>query len=236
MYNDNTWREQGNTETCENNSVTVANCARRFLLLDVKVCLHQERYGTEILIEFLFRDGTASWVRTVNGTDKYVNETSETIFLQNAEHRATGRSVAKARPRLKLALTLSPISIPVRERKWIDINPQRSRQDCFDCCDMIHQFFEKMMEQYDLTILWKNSRQHFDGTSQWPINDWISCLAKGGGPKKVFNIARTLTLPNTSCISEQFRDIEDVISLILHCKTMYCYRRTSPSTSITSGI
>ena len=33
-------------------------------VLDVKVCLHQERYRTEILIESLFRDGTASWVRT----------------------------------------------------------------------------------------------------------------------------------------------------------------------------
>ena len=26
----------------------------------------------------------------------------------------------------------------------------------------------------------------FDGTSQWSINDWTTCLAKGGGPKKRF--------------------------------------------------
>ena len=49
--------------------------------------------------------------------------------------------------------------------------------------------------------------------------------------RKGFNIARTLTLPNTSCISRQFKDIQEVISLILHCKTMYCCQRTSPSTS-----
>ena len=30
-------------------------------VLDVKVCLHQKRYGIEILIESLFRDVTASW-------------------------------------------------------------------------------------------------------------------------------------------------------------------------------
>ena len=42
------------------------------------------------------------------------------------------------------------------------------------------------MEQYDLTILWKNFKAKFDGTSQWPINDWIICLAKGGGPTKRF--------------------------------------------------
>ena len=29
MYNDIVWREQGNIEKCENNSVTVANYARR---------------------------------------------------------------------------------------------------------------------------------------------------------------------------------------------------------------
>ena len=32
MYNDIIWRELGNTEKCEMNSVTVANYARRFLL------------------------------------------------------------------------------------------------------------------------------------------------------------------------------------------------------------
>ena len=87
------------------------------MVLDVKVCLHQERYGIEILIESLFRDGTASWVRIVNGIHKYVTETSETLALENVEHRVTGKLVAKAKPRLKPVVTLSPISIPLREKK-----------------------------------------------------------------------------------------------------------------------
>ena len=45
----------------------------------------------------------------------------------------------------------------------------------------------------------------------------------------------TLTLPSTSCISEQFRNIQQVTSLILHCKTMCCCKRTSPSTSCHVG-
>ena len=49
-------------------------------VLDVKVCLHQKRYGIEIVVESLFRDRTVSWVRIVNGIDKCVSETSETIF------------------------------------------------------------------------------------------------------------------------------------------------------------
>ena len=70
-------------------------------VLDVKVCHHQDRYGIEILIESLFRDGTASWIRIVNGIDKYVTETTETVPFDSADQRATGRPVAKARPRLK---------------------------------------------------------------------------------------------------------------------------------------
>ena len=39
-------------------------------VLDIKVCRHQDRHGIEILIESLFRDGTASWVLVVNGINK----------------------------------------------------------------------------------------------------------------------------------------------------------------------
>ena len=98
-------------------------------ILDVKVCLHQKRYGIEIMVESLFRDRTLSWVRIVNGIDKYVNETSETISFEIVEHRVTGKPVAKAKPRPMPAVTLSLISNLVRDRNWIGINPERFRQD-----------------------------------------------------------------------------------------------------------
>ena len=44
-------------------------------ILDVKVCYHQGRHGVEIMIESLFRDRRISWVRIVNGINKYVIET-----------------------------------------------------------------------------------------------------------------------------------------------------------------
>ena len=46
-----------------------------------------------------FETGTASWVRIVNGINKDATETSETIPLDNVEHRVTGKLVAKAKPR-----------------------------------------------------------------------------------------------------------------------------------------
>ena len=63
-------------------------------VLDVKVCYHQGRYGVEIMIESLFRDRTVSWVRIVNGINKYVTETSEEILVASVENRGT----AKAEP------------------------------------------------------------------------------------------------------------------------------------------
>ena len=47
--------------------------------------LHQRSYGIEFMVESLFRDRSVSWVRLGNGINKYVNETRETISLENVE-------------------------------------------------------------------------------------------------------------------------------------------------------
>ena len=86
-------------------------------VLDVKVYFHLGRHCVDIVIESLFRDRTVSRLRIVNGINKYVTETSEEISIKSVEHGCTGKPVAKAKPRPKLALTLSPVSIPFRERK-----------------------------------------------------------------------------------------------------------------------
>ena len=91
--------------------------------------LHQDRYGIECQVESLFQDRTASWVRIVNGTRKYETETTETI--EDEEHRAAGRLVANARPQLKPVVTLSSVAVPLRGRKWIDINPEKYHHDWF---------------------------------------------------------------------------------------------------------
>ena len=67
----------------------------------------------------------------MNGIYKYVTETSETILLEGVERRVTGKPDAKARPQLRPAVTLSSISIPLRERNWIGVTLERFRQDCF---------------------------------------------------------------------------------------------------------
>ena len=64
-------------------------------VLDIKICHQKDRYSVGTLVESLFRDTTASWVRIVNGIDKYVAESMET--KEEEEHGASGRPVAKAR-------------------------------------------------------------------------------------------------------------------------------------------
>ena len=55
----------------------------------------------KIMMESLFRDRTVSWVRIVNGVNKYVTETSEEIPVENVENRGTGKPVAKAKTSTK---------------------------------------------------------------------------------------------------------------------------------------
>ena len=94
------------------------------------VCYHQGRYGVEIKIESLFGDKTYSWVRNVNGINKDVPETSEEIHVESVG----GKPVAEARPRQTSSLTLSPVSIPYRERQWIDIEePGKSTEVVWRC-------------------------------------------------------------------------------------------------------
>ena len=131
------WRIRGNTRSAQ------------FSML---VGSHQGRYGVEIKTPIWWQ--TCSWVRIVNGINKYVTETSETICFERVEHRVIGKPFAKARPRQTSNLTLSPVSVPHRERKWIDIEPGKFDKSCLEVWKlmissyhMTIQYVEKMMEQ-----------------------------------------------------------------------------------------
>ena len=99
-------------------------------VLDVKLYLHEGRYCIDIMIESLFKDRTVSWVRIVNGVNKYVTETSEEIRTENVElFISKGKIVAKAKP---TSFVNSSVNVPVRERKWIDIDEQPFDRSCFE--------------------------------------------------------------------------------------------------------
>ena len=99
---------------------------------------------------------------------------------------------------------------------------------------MINQFLEKMMEQYDLMISRKNTKKSSMVLCNGQLTIGYLFWQKEEDQRKSFNVVRTLTLPNTSCISKLSRDILEVVLFILSCKTMYCYQRASLSLSTTS--
>ena len=128
------------------------------------------------MIEPLFRDRTVSWVRIVNGINKYVTETSEEIPVASVEDGGTGKPVAKDKPRPKPTLTLTPASIPCRKRKWIDVDPGKYSQGCFE----VSKFMIRLLRHDDtvhreddgaatLDDLAEKFKAQIDGTSQWSI-------------------------------------------------------------------
>ena len=160
-------------------------------VLDVKVCSHQGRYGVEIMIESLFRYRTVSWVRIVSGIQKYVTETSQTISIESVEHGVTAKFVTKSKPQPRPTATLSPISIPMRERKWIDIKPGILNQGCVE----MSKFMIRLLRHDDSIPREDDEAVRFDDLigkmkanieviSQWTVEVWTNFLAKGGGPKK----------------------------------------------------
>ena len=76
-------------------------------VLHIKVCYRDEQYSVEVQVPSLFQDDTVS--STAKGEDT-----------------ASGKPIGKTRPRQKATVTLTSVSIPVLERKWIDIERQRS--------------------------------------------------------------------------------------------------------------
>ena len=79
-------------------------------------------------------------------------------------------------------MTLSPISFPLCERKWIDINPDRFHQDCFTVSKAtmrLLQHHTSIPGRYGAVRfdeIMKEFKAKFDGVSQWSIDDWMSFL------------------------------------------------------------
>ena len=87
------------------------------------------------MVESLFRDQPVSWVRIVNGINKFVKETSEEIPSENIDSSiSTGKPLAKAIPK-KRSVVNSNVNVPIPERKWIDIDPQPFDRCCFEVSD-----------------------------------------------------------------------------------------------------
>ena len=143
------------------------------------------------MIESQFGDRTCSWVRIVNRINKYVTETVEETHFENIGERSTRKPVAKARHQQTSNSTLSLVSIPYHERKWIDVEPGTFDRSCLEVpklmirllrhYDSLHREEDGAVRFEDLASIFRSKNA---STSHWSIRTWLSFLQGGGGVKK----------------------------------------------------
>ena len=210
-------------------------------VLNIKVCYHDDRYSIEIQIPSLFEDNTSSWVRIVNGVDKYV---AESMLTKKEGDTASGKPIAKARPRQKPTVTLTSVSIPVLERKWIDIETQRSHHHkCYEVWKAmirLPRHDQSVPRGSDGAIHYSDiieecRKKKFDNASQWLLENCRSILAKGGGAKKNSILREPKLLQPSPVPWSNPRTFRRIMLLISHYKTVDYYRKDLPSTTTTSG-
>ena len=141
-------------------------------VLDANLYRHEERYCIAIMIEPSFRDQTVSWVRIVNGINKYVTETSEEMSTESVDlFISTGKLVANGKPKPKYVVN-SSINVPNRERKWTDIDPQPFDQGCFELSKFMTRTLrhdssippDEDTEQNDVDTIWTDPESHRTNT------------------------------------------------------------------------
>ena len=132
------------------------------------------------------------------------------------------RSKAKAKPQKRETVEL-PSTIPMNERKWIDIEPAesslslrtRSRRKSSIFFDTVKRYNEKLTEQFN------SGESSFSIPHKYSIGQMI--VGKYGWQQeedKKEEISTVLIFQEQLFTSELFKDTQDVVSLILHYRTM----------------
>ena len=127
------------------------NCARGWIrsnerfgpVLEVKVCKTIGGYSVEVKVLSLFEDQTTSWMKIVSGVEKYVRET---MPIQEREE-ASERPAAKAKPTVKPASTSNPNFIPLKDRRWIDIEVQEPKDQS---CHQMSKFITNLLRHREV--------------------------------------------------------------------------------------
>ena len=108
------------------------------------------KHGIEIRIWSVSQDNSHSWVRISHGANKYVVDSNfnntevpadlpEEQASQSCVKVVAARSKTKAKPQKRETVEL-PSTIPMNERKWIDIEPAEP-SFCVRGLEESNQFF-----------------------------------------------------------------------------------------------
>ena len=169
-------------------------------VLEVTTSFQHFKDGIEIRIKSVKQDDSHSWVRISYGTLKYVNDSIEdnTENLADSQEEegvptsssvVATRSKAKAKPQPRESTGTT--TIPLRERKWFDIEPSKQDLESYDLSKKVINLLrhnQKLHREEDGAIQFYmikfHLRDHHPQIQNWSDDRWIACLAAGGGSKR----------------------------------------------------
>ena len=165
-------------------------------VLEVTTSFQHFKYGIEIRFWSVNQDNSQSWVRISYGTVKYVTDSiedntknpadpQEEQIPQTSTSVAAARSKAKAKPQPReLAGTATT---PLRERRWIDIEPSKQDLDSYDLSKKVINLLrhtQTLHREEDGAIefckIKFHLRNHHSQIQNWSDDRWKACLAAGG--------------------------------------------------------
>ena len=144
-------------------------------------------------------------------------------MYQQAQVWLQPRSKAKAKPQPRESTGTT--TIPLCERKWIDIEPSKQDLESYDLSKKVINLLrhnQKLHREEDGAIQFYkikfHLRDHHSQIQNWSDDRWKACLAAGGGPKRRYQYCSD-NLGSIFFVSVLFKDILEAISLILHYRT-----------------
>ena len=170
-------------------------------VLEVTTSYLYGKYGIEIRIWSKSEDNPHSWVRISHGSNKFVidsNYNNTEVPADLPEEQASqssvkvfaARSKAKAKPQKREPVEL-PSTIPMNERKWIDIEPAESSLSAYEVskkvinllrhCQTIQREDDGAVQFWRIKSVLQNQ---FPQINYWSDDRWKACLAAGGGAKR----------------------------------------------------
>ena len=124
-----------------------------------------------------------SWVRISYGTVKYVIDS-----IQDNTVAARSKAKAKLQPRELVGTTAT---IPIHERRWIDIEPSKQDLASYDLSKKVinlRRHNQTLQREEDGAIefckIKFHLRNHHTQIQNWSDDRWKACLAAGGGSKR----------------------------------------------------
>ena len=128
-------------------------------------------------------------IDSIEDNTENLADSQEEESLQTSSSVVAARSKAKAKPQPRDSTGIT--TIPLRERRWIDIEPSKQDLQSYDLSKKVINLFrhnQALHREEDGAIQFHkikfHLRDHHSKIQNWSDDGWKACLAAGGGSKR----------------------------------------------------